>query len=116
MRKVGQNVHHFPRLGGLIPTATTSQNGLMPSVQRWDTNNGVTYVGDLNDIKRESRVIVSQSATNNPIRNWAICETIYIKSGLLIQKVYEYFSANVIYVRSYTYNNSAWSNWTKIVG
>ena len=101
-------------LGELIPTATTSQNGLMPSVQRWNTNNETTYTGDLNDIKRESRVIANQSTTNNPISGWAICETIYIKSGLLIQKVYEYFSANVIYVRSY--NNSAWSNWTKIVG
>ncbi|MDT3694728.1 MAG: hypothetical protein ROM03_09970, partial [Mucispirillum sp.] len=103
-------------LGELIPTATTSQNGLMPSVQRWYTNNENTYTGDLNDIKRESRVIVNKSTTNNPIREWAICETIYIKSDLLIQKVYEYFSASVIYVRAYSYNNIAWSNWTKIVG
>ena len=101
-------------LGELIPVATTTQKGLMPSDQKWNINNWETYTGNLNDIKRESRLVINQNTKNNPINQWAVCETVYINSGFSLQKVYEYFAARTIYVRSY--NNSAWSGWTKIVG
>ena len=101
-------------LGELIPVATTTQKGLMPSDQKWGTNNWETYTGDLNDIKRESRLVINQNTKNNHINQWAVCETVYINSGFSLQKVYEYFAARTIYVRSY--NNSAWSNWTKLFG
>ena len=114
MRKARQFVRVPVRLGVLIPVATTTQKGLMPSDQKWNTNNWETYTGDLNDIKRESRLVINQNTTNNPINQWAVCETAYINAGFVLQKVYEYFAARTIYVRSY--NNSAWSGWTKIVG
>ena len=114
METAGQFVRVPGRLGELIPVATTTQKGLMPSDQKWGTNNWETYTGDLNDIKRESRLVINQNTKNNPINQWAVCETVYINSGFSLQKVYEYFAARTIYVRSY--NNSAWSNWTKLFG
>ena len=110
----GHTVRVSVWLGELLPVATTTKKGLMPLEQKWNTNNWETYTGDLNDIKRESRLVINKNTKNNPINQWAVCETVYINSGFSLQKVYEYFAARTIYVRSY--NNSAWSNWTKIVG
>ena len=42
-------------VGGLLPEATTTNKGLMPSRQVWMTQSGA-YTGDLNDVKRECRL------------------------------------------------------------
>ena len=97
-------------VGELMSEATTTKKGLMPSKQVWMTQLGA-YTEDLNDVKRECRLEINSSTINNPVGDWAVCETKYF-STMCIQIVYEYFQANSIYVRSY--NNSKWAGWRKI--
>ena len=68
------------------------------------------YEFDLNAIKREARMIVNTSTTNNPLSAWGACEVIVFE-GVIYQKVYEYFGGASIYIRAY--NNGAWSSWLK---
>lgn len=96
-------------MGGLLPEATTTNKGLMPSRQVWMTQSGA-YTGDLNDVKRECRLEINNGTTNNPLGDWAVCETKYF-NNMCIQIVYEYFQASSIYVRSY--NNNNWAGWRK---
>ena len=100
----------FVRVGELMSEATTTKKGLMPSKQVWMTQFDA-YTEDLNDVKRECRLEINSSTINNPVGDWAVCETKYF-SNMRIQIVYEYFQANSIYVRSY--NNGEWAGWRKI--
>lgn len=97
-------------VGELMSEATTTKKGLMPSKQVWMTQLGA-YTEDLNDVKRECRLEINSSTINNPVGDWAVCETKYF-SNMCIQIVYEYFQANSIHVRSY--NNGKWAGWRKI--
>lgn len=55
----------------------------MPSKQVWMTQLGA-YTEDLNDVKRECRLEINSSTINNPVGDWAVCETKYF-SNMRIQ-------------------------------
>lgn len=99
------------RVGGLLPTASTTIRGLMPSNYFRQINSSENkYDFDLNNIKREARMIVNATTINNPLATWGCCEVLGFE-GVIFQKVYEYFGATSIHIRSY--NNGRWSAWVK---
>ena len=98
-----------------MTTANPSIKGLMPTDLSPTLNDPVTvYTFDLNDIKRESRLIINSTTLNNPITTsdgWGFSISFQAK-GTVIQLVFDYWAAASLYSRSY--NNSRWSAWTKI--
>ena len=96
-------------------TANPSIKGLMPADLSPTLNDPVNvYTFDLNDITRESRLIINNTTLNNPITTsdgWGFCVSFQAK-GVIIQLVFDYWAATSLYSRSY--NNKKWSNWNKI--
>lgn len=105
------------QIKNVMATATPSVKGLMPaylspSLNADDEKNKYTF--DLNDIKRDARLVINSTTINNPITasgGWAICLS-YTTMGVVIQLVFDYWAAASLYSRSY--NNAKWSAWTKI--
>lgn len=100
-----------------MATATPAVKGLMPpylspSLNSDDAENKYTF--DLNDIKRDARLVLNSTTINNPITTsggWALCIA-YTINGVILQLVFDYWTAASLYSRSY--NNAKWSAWTKI--
>lgn len=95
--------------------ANPSSKGLMPAYLSPTLNSDNNpYTFDLNDIKRDSRLIINSDTLNNPITvsdKWGFCISFEARS-VIIQLVFDYWAAASLYSRSY--NNSRWSSWTKI--
>ena len=94
-----------------MAVATPSLNGLMPNYYAPYDNMG-EYNYDLNDIKKESRLLVSSTVPNSPTNEWGICLVFRIGSGYTLQWFIEYFGCNASYIRSF--NTNKWSAWKKI--
>ena len=94
--------------------ASPNRKGLMPSSMYPLTNeSGTEYSFDLNEIKRDARLIINQNTVNNPLpdKGWG-CVLAITFNGVVIQLVFDYWAAASLYSRSH--NNSRWSAWTKI--